>query len=97
MPYIGNAPYQGIVAGTNIQDGTVDTPDIKDGAVTSAKLNNITTTSISEGTNQYFTQARARSSISVTGSAAYDSATGVITVSGDVSTAKLKQISWFNG
>lgn len=36
------------------------------------------TTNITEGTNQYFTTARARSSISVSGSLSYSSSTGVI-------------------
>lgn len=44
----------------------------------------LTTTSISEGSNLYFTNARARSAISVTGSGSYDSSTGVITISGGV-------------
>ena len=37
---------------------------------------------VSEGPNLYFTNARSRASISVAGSASYDSSTGVITVSG---------------
>jgi len=37
----------------------------------------LTTTAVTEGTNQYFTQARARSSVSATGSIAYNSGTGV--------------------
>ena len=37
-----------------------------------------TTTNLTEGTNLYFTTARARESISVSGDLAYDSATGVI-------------------
>jgi hypothetical protein len=41
---------------------------------------NLTTTNIAEGNNQYFTQARARASISVSGGATYNSATGVLTV-----------------
>lgn len=44
----------------------------KSGAVT------LSTTDILEGTNQYFTNARARAAISATGSLAYNSATGVI-------------------
>jgi hypothetical protein len=40
MGYIGNAPYQGVVDSGNILDGTIDTIDIKDGAVTNAKLLN---------------------------------------------------------
>lgn len=39
-----------------------------------------TTTNIAEGTNQYFTNARARSAISVSGAGSYNSTTGVITV-----------------
>ena len=50
-------------------------------------ISNHTTGDLSEGTNQYFTQARARSSVSVTdnggdGSLAYDSSSGVITYTG---------------
>lgn len=42
----------------------------------------LTTTNIAEGTNQYFTNARARSSISVSGTGgSYNSSTGVITIS----------------
>ena len=44
----------------------------------------LTTSNVTEGTNLYFTTARARASISVTGSGSYDSATGVITVTGGV-------------
>jgi hypothetical protein len=40
----------------------------------------LTTTDIPEGTNQYFTTARARSAISATGIVAYDSTTGVISL-----------------
>jgi hypothetical protein len=42
------------------------------------------TTNLTEGTNLYYTDARARAAISVTGSGSYDSATGVITVTGGV-------------
>ena len=42
------------------------------------------TDDVTEGTNQYFTTARARSAISVDGAGSYDSATGVITVTGGV-------------
>jgi|694.fasta_scaffold03074_20 hypothetical protein len=44
----------------------------------------LTTANISEVTNLYYTDARARAAISVTGSGSYDSATGVITVTGGV-------------
>lgn len=36
--YIGNAPYQGMITGGNVQDQSLDTVDIKDGAVTPSKL-----------------------------------------------------------
>lgn len=39
MAYVGNAPYQGSQIGSgSIQDGSVDTVDLKDGAVTLDKL-----------------------------------------------------------
>jgi len=45
----------------------------------------IDTDDVAEGsTNQYYTDARSRSAISVTGSGSYNSATGVITVTGGV-------------
>ena len=49
------------------------------------------TSDLSEGTNQYFTNARARGAISVTdsggdGSLAYNSSTGVITYTGPTPT-----------
>ena len=43
-----------------------------------------TTTLVTEGTNLYYTDARARAAISVTGSGSYNSSTGVITVTGGV-------------
>jgi len=48
--------------------------------VTTAVANytpSLTTTSVSEGSNQYFTKSRARSSVSATGSINYNSSTGV--------------------
>jgi hypothetical protein len=42
------------------------------------RLSQTTTTSLTEGTNLYFTNARARSAISGTGAIGYDSSTGVI-------------------
>lgn len=38
MPYIGNFPAAGTVTGDNIFDGSVDTADLKNGAVTASKL-----------------------------------------------------------
>jgi len=37
MGYIGNAPYQGVITGGNISDGTIDEADIKNDAVTTQK------------------------------------------------------------
>ena len=45
---------------------------------TIASLSNHDTGDLAEGSNQYFTTARARASISVTGDLSYDSSTGVI-------------------
>ena len=54
---------------------------------TVSSLSNQTTTGLAEGTNEYFTQVRARGSVSVTdaggdGSLGYDNGTGVITYTG---------------
>ena len=54
---------------------------------TVSSISNHSTTNLSEGDNQYFTQARARGSVSVTdsggdGSLAYNNTTGVITYVG---------------
>lgn len=38
MGMIGNTPYQGQIGSGNIQDGSIDTIDIKDAAVTTAKI-----------------------------------------------------------
>jgi hypothetical protein len=44
----------------------------------------ILTTAVAEGTNQYFTNARARGAISVAGAGSYDNTTGIITITGGV-------------
>jgi len=50
-----------------------------------------TTDNVTEGsTNKYFTNARARTAISVTGSGSYDNTTGVITVTGGVTSVNTK-------
>jgi hypothetical protein len=54
--------------------GGVTSVNSQTGAVT------LTTTNIAEGTNLYYTDTRARSAISVSGNATYNSSTGVITV-----------------
>jgi hypothetical protein len=66
------------------------TDDVSEGSVnlyftTSAfdtRLATKTTTNVAEGSNQYFTTARARASISGTGSITYNSTTGVISYTG---------------
>ena len=53
----------------------------KDGSGTVKVIGAGTTSNISEGTNLYFTNARARASISVSGAGgSYDSSTGVLTL-----------------
>jgi hypothetical protein len=44
----------------------------------------LTTTTVTEGTNLYFTNTRARDAISVAGAGSYDNTTGVITITGGV-------------
>ena len=44
----------------------------------------LTTTTVTEGTNLYFTNARSRAAISVAGAGSYDNTTGVITITGGV-------------
>jgi plastocyanin len=44
----------------------------------------LTTSNVTEGSNLYFTNTRARQSITVTGSGSYDNATGIITITGGV-------------
>lgn len=83
-------------------DGTLNLTDITGLATVAGTgsytdlINKPSTTSITEGTNLYYTDSRARAAITVTGSGTYDSNTGVITVTGDVTTAKLKRVNWFN-
>ena len=85
MAYLGNQPADTLgVSSINIADGSIQSIDIADGAVTVAKLGNITTANIAENTNLYYTDARARAAISVSGSGSYNSSTGVITVTGGV-------------
>ena len=72
--YGGNITADGNISGTNVLGN-------------GSALTGITSTQVSEGTNLYFTAARARGNISVTdsgglGSLAYDSGTGVITYTG---------------
>jgi hypothetical protein len=68
------------VTGDLIASSTIATGNIADNAVTSDKISGITTAHITEGSNLYYTDARARGAVSVSGNAlSYDSSTGVIT------------------
>ena len=68
------------VTGDLIASSTIATGNIADNAVTSAKISGITTAHITEGSNLYYTDARARAAVSVSGNAlSYNSSTGVIT------------------
>ena len=51
---------------------------------TKANVADLTTSNVTEGSNLYFSNARAREAISVTGAATYDNTTGVINVTGGV-------------
>lgn len=68
------------------------TIDTADGNNFTAKINLLpfTTTDLAEGTNLYYTDARARNAISVAGSGGYDPVTGVITVTGGVTSVNAK-------
>jgi hypothetical protein len=68
------------VTGDLIASSTIATGNIADNAVTSAKISGITTAHITEGSNLYYTDTRARAAVSVSGNAlSYNSSTGVIT------------------
>ena len=68
------------VTGDLIASSTIATGNIADNAVTSDKISGITTAHITEGSNLYYTDARARGAVSVSGNAlSYNSSTGVIT------------------
>jgi hypothetical protein len=54
------------------------------GAAWALQSATLTTTAVSEGTNLYFTNARSRAAISVAGAGSYDNTTGVITITGGV-------------
>ena len=77
-----------------IGTGAVTSDHIASGAVTHSSLSSITTDNVSEGsTNTYFTNARARGSVSVTGGGlSYDSSTGVIQI-GSIPNASLTNSS----
>jgi hypothetical protein len=54
------------------------------GSAWALQSTSLTTTTVTEGTNLYFTNARARAAISVAGAGSYDNSTGVITITGGV-------------
>lgn len=51
------------------------------------RLSQVSTTNLTEGTNLYFTNARARAAISGTGAIGYDSSTGIISFTGAAAAA----------
>ena len=62
-----------------LHNNAVTSAHIANGAIHANSLSNITSAHVAEGSNLYFTNARARSSISVTGgNLAYDASTGVL-------------------
>jgi hypothetical protein len=76
---------QAVNTNSNVTFNTV-TADLTGNVTgTVSSLSNHNTDDLAEGTsNQYFTTARARGAISVTGAATYDSSTGVLNVTGGV-------------
>jgi len=68
-----------------IADGAITSAKLGSGAVSASSLSSITTDNVSEGsTNVYYTDTRARGSVSVTGgNLSYDSGTGVIQLTTD--------------
>ena len=50
-----------------IESGAVESTHIASGAITASHVTGITTANITENTNLYYTDTRARASISVTG------------------------------
>ena len=68
------------VTGDLIASLTIATGNIANNAITSDKISGLTTAHITEGANLYYTDARARGAVSVSGNAlSYNSSTGVIT------------------
>ena len=57
---------------------------VYNGSAWALQSTTLTTTAVVEGTNLYFTNARSRAAISVAGAGSYDNSTGVITITGGV-------------
>jgi hypothetical protein len=89
MAYIGNGPYQGVLTGANIQDGSVETADIANDAVTTVKINdgNVTTGKIADGA---VTNAKIGASAVGTTEIADGAVTAAKIAAGAVETDKLK-------
>ena len=69
----------GAILNTHIASGAILNTHIASGAISSGHLSGINTAAVAEGTNLYYTDTRARASISVTGgNLSYDNLTGVI-------------------
>jgi hypothetical protein len=83
--YFSNKTTTDLAEGTNLYY-----TDARVQSVFDSKLGTKTTTDVAEGTNLYYTDTRARNAISVTGSGSYDPATGVITVTGGVTSVNTK-------
>ena len=78
----GNATYDGISGlisiNSSVTNNNITSVNSQTGIIV------ITADNLTEGTNQFFTTARARSALSVTGNGSYNSSTGVITVNNNV-------------
>ena len=93
-----------------IGTGAIESTHIASGAISSSHLTGITTDNVSEGSsNTYFTNARARASVSVTGgNLTYDNSTGVLQLTnaaiegaistlGDISTGNITTTGYLRG
>jgi len=98
MPYIGNAPYQGVIDSGNIVDGSIQTVDIANSAITSSKLaaSSVTTTAIASDVTTLISQGGGpkitniqvtNSSYTVLDDTAVDTAGGYIKITGTNFTA----------
>jgi hypothetical protein len=69
----------GAILNTHIASGAILNTHIASGAISSGHLSGINTAAVAEGSNLYYTNTRARASISVTGgNLSYDNLTGVL-------------------
>jgi len=83
MGYIGNAPYQGVVDSGNIVDGSIQSVDIANSAITSSKLASEVTTLISQGGGPKITNIQVtNNTYTVLDDTAVDTAGGYIRITG---------------